>query len=279
MHILYITHSDGFYSCCTVRIRAIINYYDTYKIFPDIVDSSKQFGFYKINENDGDITNYFFKDDNKSITEKTIISDTLCEYNLSPAKDINEEQFTNYKLFNYSIIKPIIEKYFTVSNHIEDRIKFFEQKYTIDYDNTCAVFYRGNDKTRETYQPSFDEVIEQAIKIKNANHNIQFLIQTDVTEFAEKFKSSFCNVIQLQEIPTINNTAISSVQHSISPENRLECILLYNAAIQIIAKCKNIICTSGNGELWIMFYRGHANGVYQYLKPANYNRDNRDFWI
>jgi hypothetical protein len=253
----------------------IISYYDNHKVFPEKVDSSKQFGFYKINHSDEDITHYFFKDENKSITEKDIMCDKLWDYNPSPT----EEQFSNYKLFNYSIIKPVFDKYFSISVHVEERVKFFEQKYDINYDNICAVFYRGNDKIREVNQPTFDEVIAKALEIKNIDPNIQFLVQTDVTEFAEKFKSTFSNVIQIQEIPTMNNTTTCSIQHCINENFRLEAVLMYNAAIQIMSKCKNIICTSGNGELWVMFYRGNANGVYQYLKPLNYNIDTTDFWV
>ena len=51
---------------------------------------------------------------------------------------------------------------------------------------------------------------------------------------------------------------------------------------------KYIVSTSGNCSKWMVFYRGNANNVYQYLNPKQYiyNQLNKDynpnktnFWI
>ena len=41
--MIKITHSCGFFSCCSVRLEMIINYTNKNKKLPDIVDSSEQF--------------------------------------------------------------------------------------------------------------------------------------------------------------------------------------------------------------------------------------------
>ena len=38
----------------------------------------------------------------------------------------------------------------------------------------------------------------------------------------------------------------------------------YLAITIIMAKCKYIVCGSGNCSIWIMFYRGNNNNVCQY---------------
>ena len=48
--VLKITHNAGFFSCCTIRLLEIINYFNLNKELPLIVDSSVQFEVYK-NEN------------------------------------------------------------------------------------------------------------------------------------------------------------------------------------------------------------------------------------
>jgi len=276
MDTLYVTHNCGFYSCCTIRLYEIIKYYNQHNKFPGNVNSQYQFGQYKaIRDNPyEDITYYLFEFENKNITEKNINCDKII-FNTSG----NEDQFSNYKLLNYTDIQPVIQKYFTVSQNVIHGIKYFEDKYKINYENICAVFYRGNDKVGEVCQPSFDEMLDKAAEIKNNNQDITFLVQTDVTEFANKFIDTFKDSIQLKEIPTISNNKTSGVQYSLKPEEKLQAIILYNSAIQIMAKCKYIICTSGNGELWTIIYRTHANGVYQYLKPLNYDREQIDFWV
>lgn len=45
----------------------------------------------------------------------------------------------------------------------------------------------------------------------------------------------------------------------------------YLAITIIMSKCKYIICGSGNCSIWIMFYRGHAEGVHQYLNGLWYS--------
>jgi len=53
-------------------------------------------------------------------------------------------------------------------------------------------------------------------------------------------------------------------------------------------KCKYIIHTSGNGELWITLWRGNSKNMLQYLNPKEYihgvynefyNPNKTEFWI
>ena len=37
--------------------------------------------------------------------------------------------------------------------------KFIEKKYNLLYENICVLFYRGNDKNRETKKCSYDEYL------------------------------------------------------------------------------------------------------------------------
>ena len=270
--MLRVTHNSGFYSCCTVRLNCIIKYYNTNNKFPDNVDSSEQFAQYKTNMSE-DISHYFFTE-NKSITEdnvKTVTTAHICDW---------VEQFCDYKnQSRLDELKPFVERFFAITDHVKQFVDYFENKYQINYTNTCAIFYRGNDKAGEICQPSFLEMIEKAKQIQIEHPNIQFLLQTDVTEFVIEFKKHFENIIHFSEIPTISNNSNSAVQYCVPADYRLQAIILYNAAIRVISKCKYIICTSGNGELWIMLFRGHINGIYQHLKTKNYDSSQENFWI
>ena len=44
---LIVLHNSGFFSCCTVRLARIIEYFNKFAKLPEIVDSSVQFEWYK----------------------------------------------------------------------------------------------------------------------------------------------------------------------------------------------------------------------------------------
>ena len=61
---LIMKHNAGFFSCCNVKLYSLIYYFNTHKEIPMVVDSSKQFEWYKIPKNvKNDITNIYFEDD------------------------------------------------------------------------------------------------------------------------------------------------------------------------------------------------------------------------
>ena len=275
--MLKITHNAGFFSCLSIRLEKILEYFNNNKVLPDVVDSSEQFREYKVNPSD-DLTHYFFIENNIDIPYITKVEITSTN---------NEPQFSDYKLLNFNAIKPFIDKYFSITPAIGEKINFLETKYKIEYDNICAVRYRGNDKAIETNAPTYSEIIEQAKKIKLANPQINFVLQSDESEFLENFINSFPESIIFQEIPPIKKCNMCP-NFAIPIENRLTTISYFLASIKIISKAKYIITTSGNGELWVCIFRGNADGVYQYLNPKeyiygvkneSYQKDKTTFWL
>ena len=49
MTTLNLSHDWGFFSCCSVRLHYIIQYFNNEGILPDDVDSTFMFEWYKIN--------------------------------------------------------------------------------------------------------------------------------------------------------------------------------------------------------------------------------------
>jgi hypothetical protein len=129
--------------------------------------------------------------------------------------------------------------------------------------------YRGNDKVIETIQPSYNDFILKALNIKQKNNTIRFLVQTDELEFLNVFSKYVSNSFHIEETPKINKQ-FSSIQHIIDKNIKQKSTVAYIASLHIMSKCKYIITTSGNGEMWMVLYRGHSNGVYQYLRPKEY---------
>ena len=104
--MLQITHNGGFFSCCTVRLFRILDYFNEHKSLPTVVDSSVQFFWYKVNKCE-DITYTYFKPYDTSNIEYT--------GDVHITNEKREEQFSNYNNVEYASLAPFVEKYFSPS--------------------------------------------------------------------------------------------------------------------------------------------------------------------
>jgi hypothetical protein len=249
-------HNAGFFSCCSLRLDNIIQFFNKYKSLPIKVDSSIQFEWYKNNANTDITFDYFTYYKNISIYPVYKDKIDYCE----------NYQYTNYKNLNYKDICPFIKKYFTPSLEIQNSINHLETKYALNnYEDVCVLFYRGNDKLTETRLCSYNDIIERAKEIFNNNNNILFLIQSDESEFIETMtnifpKNSFYFKDEIRHMKKQNSTVDIKFKDSNYIFSKY-----YLAITVIMSKCKHIICGTGNCSIWIMFYRENANNVQQYL--------------
>lgn len=248
----------GFFSNCSIRLAKITEYFIENNKLPSSIDSSLQFRNYKEDENNitEDLSKYFFEENS---VEKQV---SKCLFRVN-------EQFRKYKDIDIQNISPYVQTFFSPSSHIKDIILTLEKKYSIDYDNTCSVYYRGNDKVVETGLADYEEFFNKAEEIQQKNSNVKFLVQTDELEFAEAFKQKFPNSFWFDEVSMINHDPISSVHHSLPRDKRKEHASYFFAAVLIVSKANHIITYSGNCGLWAVLYRGNAQHVYQYLKIKN----------
>jgi hypothetical protein len=256
MSELTITHNSGFFSCCSVRLYDIINFFNTRKRLPLSIDSSFQFASYKINPYDSneDLNSLLFED----------IQSNKIEY----VKDINyhhNHQFTTYNQLDFENITPFIYKYFSLSNTTKEYSKKLEDKYEIEYDNTVSVFYRGNDKSTETGIASYDEFFNKCQQVYNKNKQIRFLIQTDEAEFRDEFQQNFKHSFFFEEMPCINSNKNIALQHIISPDQRPKFAQRILSVTSIVSQCKHLVTHSGNCGIWAVLLRGNATNVHQYL--------------
>ena len=257
--MLKITHSYGFFSCCSVRLDRIVGYFNQTKNLPDTVDSSQQFDWYKLNTKRDITFDYFDNYDNYTDIKYTKYIDYYQGY-----------QFQNFYNLKYSDIMPFVEKYFSPSVEIKQMIAELEEKYHIQYDNICVLFYRGNDKITEMLLSSYGDYITYAKEIMNKNPQTIFFIQSDETEFINTMVSIFPNnsFYMKDEIRHINKCCSTVDKLCKNEIDRFS--KLYLAITIIMSKCKYIVCGSGNCSIWIMLYRGNSKNVYQF-------KDN--FWI
>jgi hypothetical protein len=244
-------HSYGFFSCCSITLYHIINYFNTNKKLPLNIDNTDNFVLY--NNNSGTcINHFFFKTNNNDIQ---YINDVYI--------NLNNNQFENYYTVNYNNILPFIEKYFSPSLNIINIYNHLIKKYNINIDNCIGLYYRGTDKYTETTIGSYEIFYEKLINIID-NKNITIIIQSDSYPFLNYITNkNIKNVIIINENKcSYSNLGIHNENTKLNNFNEIQYLF---ATFLIISKCKYIICSSGNCSIWIMYYRGNANNVYQCL--------------
>jgi hypothetical protein len=290
--MLKIDHNAGFFSCCTIRLEKILEYFNENKKLPEKVDSSAQFRDYKPLNNANDITHLFFskeKEEDKGIDIKyeTVVRTT----------DLNwEQQFSNFKLLNYEKLAPFTGKYFALSQNVMDIVEKMEKKYNFDYDNMCVIFHRGLSKCWETNLAPYDEYIRKAKEImdkekKEKNKDMVIMLQSDETEFFDALKPAFSNAIILDEMCYMSKEHVKkspNVEWTLHPDIRANQELHFLSIVKVMSKARTVITGSGNIAFWLCLMRGNADGVHQYLSPKEYIYDVKndtydpnktDFWL
>ena len=257
--MLKITHSSGFFSNCSYRLHDIIIYFNKNKKLPEIVDCSEQFKLYKPHDKkDLDITHDYFIDKNNDIEYERFVDFHWLF------------QFIDYSKLNYRLLNSFINKYFSPTEEINNIISNIETKYNLDYENTCVLFHRGNDKITESNICNYRETADKANIIYNKNNNIKFLIQSDEKEFIEEMKEKFPNNVCFKDEIRAMTRCISSVDlmtKDIDNNNiNFKFSKNYLAITLIMSRCKYIICGTGNCSLWIMFYRNNSNNIFQFIE-------------
>ena len=175
-------------------------------------------------------------------------------------------QYTDYMKLDYKGLSPFIQKYFTPSEEIREIIGDIEAKYTVDYQNICVLFYRGNDKATETELPNYEDYILRGKQLLEKQPTLQFLVQSDETEFIEAMEAAFpgkCLVFQdeIRHIPK----SLTTVDKVFKDDN-FKYSKYYLAITIIMSKCKYVICGLGNCSMWIALFRGSFLNVQQFQK-------------
>lgn len=248
--ILKIKHNNsGFFSCCSVQLDEIIRYFNKYKQLPPAIDTENQFDWYR----PGTTETYF--------TERPL--------QIKYGRPINYEEFhqyIDYMKLDYSGLELFIKRYFTPSEEIRGILGDIEEKYELDFNNTCVLFYRGNDKATETEIPDYQDYILRAKQLLEKEPTLRFLVQSDETEFIEAMEAAFpgkCVVFrdEIRHIPK----SLTTVDKVFKDDN-FKFSKYYLAITLIMSKCKHVICGSGNCSLWIALFRGSFLNMQQFQK-------------
>ena len=264
---LIVVHDAGFFSCCSVRLGAILDYVGTQGRSPTRIDGRFLFDEYKPpHARDSDICGSFFADRAIEVPGDATV------YARWPGGAVD------CRLLDFDALRPFVERFFTPSDEICRVIRELEDKYGLtDYGNQCAVYYRGMDKREETELPPFRDVLEKAVEIAQQNPGLRFLVQSDDAGFLAAAETFLPDAVTFGDENLPRGTA-QGFQHA----------LWLLSIVVIMSRCRFLVCTSSNVSIWMALYRGHSSGVIQYLRQRRRVRSSTrpaglgaggDYWI
>jgi hypothetical protein len=246
---LVVTHDAGFFSCCTIRLRSIIDFYNLNGLLPE-VDSSRQWSNYKDDPSYSDITHLLFNTTDSILDKKNIIF----------SSDEIEDQFSNYNLINFNDVNFFIGKYFSPSKGIIDNKNYFIQKYEINLEKVISVLFRGNDKAYEIHLPSYDQFLLKIDEVKTKHPEYKLLIQTDENEFCDFILSKYPDSIVINELKRINRSG-TAMQFITPIGERFNLAKNFLSVMTLISETSHIITNKGNVGMWSCLFRGNMNNV------------------
>jgi hypothetical protein len=196
------------------------------------------------------------------------ITDTRLSYFQPPQyftvnKDVDFHhslQFKPYREINYDALREIIQCYFSPSRQIESIINHTLKIYSINPDNTVAVYFRGTDKYKETSIPPHDVFLT---KINELRQNDKVLVQTDSSHFLDALNANGQDFIRILE-NSVSHT-INGIHNEKKPVDNHREMKTLLATLYILSRCKTIICNSSNVALFLCLFRGNNQGIHQIL--------------
>jgi hypothetical protein len=179
------------------------------------------------------------------------------------------DQHRIYEDLDFEKLSPYIENYFLPSDIVRVKQEEFVRKYSIDYENTIGLCYRGTDKWLEIAQIQPEYYVQGVKRLIKREPSLRIMIQTD----QEQIRNHFVSVLGkraffLSELP-VSSSAIGV--HNMSDSERgisnFENDQRLLAAVNILSKCKYTITHTGSIGLWTYLFRGTPRNACQ-LKPG-----------
>lgn len=251
--------SAGFFCQCSALFTCIIQYYKENNTWPNQIDSSKQFEIYKpINKKGKDIFLDIFK---------TNYHVTSMDRHAYFHPDFHYGNYWEFGRSNWEIFSKPISRYFNPSDNIQSIIDNFIEKYNINLMNTCAIYYRGTDKSTEQELLSFKYIENRIEAIQKIDKNIKFLVQSDQKEFIDKIKEKYPDVIFIEE--NIIITGNTGIHKKFKDDENYKILLNFIATMFIMKDCNYIITGSGNCSLWLALLRSTTFGYVNFFQYKN----------
>lgn len=235
---LVTTGGGGVTSCLGMRLYGAVTYFEEHNKFPDEIDSSQQF--------------YFYKDEPNQDISKLIIG----EYQPDDSLYVSFHpgwQFADYGQLKLKELSLLFKNICPMSSLVGD--KSYELSKLVD--GRVCVLYRGNDKALDIPRCHYQGFVQMALDCGET----RFLVQTDENNFYDFFKERFPDTICFEELPRIDKDPDSYVMPEVG--GRANFCINFLAALRAISQAPKLILNTGNTGLFTMLFRGNSENVWQ----------------
>lgn len=233
------TDGTGVTSCLSVRLSDACAYARENGLYPDGIDSSKQFWLYK-EDKEHDIQHYF-----------------LSSY-VQPPSAFNsgyhhEWQWNWYNDIEYQLTAKLSSMICPVSDEVKRRAQ--AHKHIIQ--GRMYVLYRGNDKAQEIESCPYQVMVDMA---KASGHG-KFFVQTDDADFLVYFLKRFEDVTWSDATPRIRS---NSTKYVMPLTGKAEFAQSFLSLLYASQYADGLITTTGNTGIWAALFRGTLENTYQH---------------
>lgn len=178
---------------------------------------------------------------------------------------------------NFKIFKKVYDKYFNLSDTVNQFIKEIEDQHISDYSNTVLIWARKTDKDLEIPVPEVDDYIKLIDKLNLRDKDI--ILQTDDIRVYNEFMSQGLKCRCLDEIPFAKDTDAGFHRklcdvtdnkfyemYGMTKKYYLQRIL---ALVHVASKCNTLLIYPGNLATYIPLIRGNWDNVYSFQDKNN----------
>ena len=244
--VLHITHNAGFFSNCSVALFEVAR---SERPVTGI-NASHSFSFYKESPGEdiwGELFGLpgFYRPEGSGEWSRYLL------------------HHSRYSSLRFKKIAPLIENFFSPSEEVVQRVTHFQEKYTIAYDETLAVHYRGTDKWTEIPPRPLDDWVRQvSMRLQKMPSESRILIQTDDEHAFQRFIKEFGHkAFFLDELPRSDGEI--SVEKLLAPHERLAFAKNLLAMTLILSQCARVVTHTGNVAFWTALFRGSSRNLVQ----------------
>lgn len=175
--------------------------------------------------------------------------------------------YATLRLADYT---PYVDAYFRPSAQVRRRAAEWQHAYGMTPDNALVIVYRGTDKDSEVKLAPVDAYIDLARALLQRNPGLQIFVQTDQAQALDRMLQQLPGAIHIRELPV---TSGRKVMHKLAVEQQFgvtkpELAKGLLAMTWLYASFRFVISHTGNIGLWLVLYRGHAEGFYQFDENA-----------
>jgi hypothetical protein len=159
----------------------------------------------------------------------------------------------------FAAVSNLIDRYYRFRPEIEKRSVSMIESLGMDLSRTICVYYRGTDKAKEFALAPVSRYLETCDRLLESSPNSRILAQSDDARALQEICRHYGERAFI--IPGVPVSMDGSPVHVRTKEGRVDGLIKFLVAFQVMKACRQIVCTMSNVSIALALYRGSANNM------------------